>query len=49
MIEPHSFDKISLLRLAFKGLTDDELQAMATATQLCTYPSEHVLCHEGAY
>jgi len=49
MIEPHSFDKISLLRLAFKGLTDDELQAMATATQLCTYPPEHVLCHEGAY
>jgi signal transduction histidine kinase len=43
------FDKISLLRLAFKGLSEDELQEMATATQLRTYPPEHVLCREGAY
>jgi signal transduction histidine kinase len=47
MIEP--FDKISLLRLAFKGLAEEELQEMATATQLRTYPPEHILCHEGAY
>ncbi len=43
------FDKISLLRLAFNGLADDELQEMAALTQVCTYPPEHVLCHEGAY
>jgi CRP/FNR family transcriptional regulator, cyclic AMP receptor protein len=49
MNESQPFDKISLLRLAFKGLADDELQQMATATQLRTYPSEHVLCHEGVY
>jgi signal transduction histidine kinase len=49
MNETQPFDKISLLRLAFKGLADDELQEMATATQLRTYPPEHVLCHEGVY
>jgi signal transduction histidine kinase len=46
-IEP--FDKISLLRLAFNGLADDELQEMAALTEIRTYPPEHVLCHEGAY
>lgn len=49
MIKTPSYDKISLLRLAFKGLDDNELQEMADLTQLCTYPPEHVLCHEGAY
>ena len=49
MIETQPFDKISLLRLAFKGLAEEELQEMATATRLCTYPPGHVLCHEGAY
>ena len=44
-----SYDKISLLRLAFKGLDDNELQEMADLTQLCVYPPEHVLCQEGAY
>src|SRR5688572_20815074 len=44
-----SYDKISLLRLAFKGLDDNELQEMADLTQLCMYPPEHVLCQEGAY
>ncbi|MEK6753657.1 MAG: cyclic nucleotide-binding domain-containing protein [Chloroflexota bacterium] len=43
------FDKISLLRLAFSGLADDELQEMASLTQICTYPPGHILCHEGAY
>lgn len=42
-------DKVSLLRLAFKGLSDDELEEMATATHISAYPSDHVLCHEGAY
>ena len=42
-------DKLSLLRLAFRGLDDDELEEMATLTEICTYPPDHVLCHEGAY
>ena len=49
MIEIQSFDKKSLLHLAFTGLTEDELQQMAAMSRLCTYPSNHVLCHEGAY
>ncbi|GAB4444244.1 MAG: hypothetical protein OHK0041_00310 [Anaerolineales bacterium] len=44
-----SYDKISLLRLAFKGLDDRELQDMAALTELRTYPPGHVLCREGAY
>lgn len=42
-------DKIYLLRLAFEGLDDDELQEMATLSKFCSYPADHVLCHEGAY
>jgi signal transduction histidine kinase len=49
MIETQPFDKIPLLRLAFKGLAEDELQEMATVTQLHTYPPQHVLCCEGVY
>lgn len=49
MIETNTYDKISLLRLAFKGLEDKELQEMADLTKLCVYPPEQVLCHEGAY
>lgn len=49
MSESHAFDKVSLLRLAFKGLADDELQEMAALTKLCTYPPEYILCHEGVY
>lgn len=49
MIDAHTFDKVSLLRLAFKGLEDSELQEMAALTEIRTYPPEHVLCHEGAY
>jgi signal transduction histidine kinase len=44
-----SYDKISLLRLAFKGLDDRELQDMAALTEIRTYPPGHVLCREGAY
>jgi signal transduction histidine kinase len=44
-----SYDKISLLRLAFKGLDDSELQEMADLTELRTYPPGHVLCREGAF
>jgi signal transduction histidine kinase len=49
MSQTINYDKISLLRLAFKGLEDDELQEMAGVTEFCTYPPDHVLCHEGAY
>jgi signal transduction histidine kinase len=49
MQETQALDKIALLRLAFKGLSDGELQEMADATRVCTYPSNHILCHEGAY
>lgn len=42
-------DKISLLRLAFQGLDDAELQEMAELTEFHTYPANHVLCLEGAY
>jgi signal transduction histidine kinase len=42
-------DKVSLLGIAFKGLSDDELEEMATVTHVSSYPPDHVLCHEGAY
>jgi signal transduction histidine kinase len=44
-----AFDKVELLRLAFKGLEDDELQEMAVLTRICTYPTDHILCQEGAF
>lgn len=49
MTETPPYDKISLLRLAFKGLKDEELREMADLTEIHTYPPEHVLCLEGAY
>lgn len=44
-----TYDKISLLRLAFKGLDDHELEEVAALTTFRTYPANHVLCHEGQY
>lgn len=44
-----TYDKIPLLRLAFKGLDDDELAEVASLTELRTYPPNTVLCQEGAY
>ena len=49
MNETHTFDKIYLLRLAFKGLEDHELEEVAALTELRTYPPGYILCHEGAY
>ncbi len=49
MSEIDNFDKVSLLRLSFAGLADDELREMASLMRLCTYPSGHILCHEGAH
>jgi len=48
MDESVAFDKVSILRLAFRGLSEDELREMANLTRLCTYPPDHVLCLEGA-
>ncbi len=42
-------DKIALLRLAFKGLEDDELAEVAALTEFRTYPPNHMLCREGAH
>jgi signal transduction histidine kinase len=42
-------DKIFLLRLAFKGLEDSELEEVAALTEFRTYPPNHMLCQEGAY
>jgi len=49
MDETRTYDKVSLLRLAFQGLEDHELQEMADLTEIQTYPPNHILCHEGAY
>jgi signal transduction histidine kinase len=49
MNETTTLDKVSLLRLAFPGLEDSELQEMAVLTEIRTYPADHVLCHEGEY
>ena len=49
MNETRTFDKVSLLRLAFKGLEDSELREMADLTEFHTYPLDYVLCQEGAY
>lgn len=48
MSEARTYDKISLLRLAFKGLQDDELREMAALSRFRSYPANHVLCREGA-
>lgn len=49
MSEMHPFDKISLLRIAFTRLQDDELHEIADLTELRSYPPGHILCQEGEY
>src|SRR5215213_1647273 len=49
MNETLTYDKIYLLRLAFKGLEDHELEEVAALTEFRTYPPSSILCHEGAY
>jgi len=43
-----TYDKISLLRLAFKDLEDYEMQEMVKHSHFHTYPAGHILCQEGA-
>ncbi|SRR6266496_724008 len=49
MDETFIYDKISLLRLAFRGLKNDELQEIAALTELRAYPPDYLLCHEGSF
>ncbi len=49
MDETKTFDKLSVLREAFQGVAEAELQQIADSTRLCAYPAGHVLCQEGAY
>ncbi|GAB1469960.1 hypothetical protein MASR2M66_08370 [Chloroflexota bacterium] len=49
MTDSESSRKIKLLKQAFNGLTDAELETMAALTDLRTYPAGHVLCQEGSY
>src|SRR5215216_3346378 len=49
MNETRTDEKIYLLRLAFKGLGDDELEEVASLTEFRTYPPNEILCHEGAH
>ena len=49
MTDIPTLDKLFLLRLAFKGLDDNELEQVAALTEFRTYPANHILCHEGAY
>jgi len=49
MTASSTFDKISLLQIAFPRLEEDELQEIADLTELCTYPSDYILCQEGEF
>ena len=49
MYPSDTYSKNALLRLAFKGLNDEELQEMASHSRFNSYPAGHVLCQEGAY
>lgn len=44
-----TLDKIPVLKLAFGGLSEHELEEMAALTDLRIYPAYHVLCREGAH
>jgi len=44
-----TIDKIALLNQTFDGLSGGEAQELAALTELRAYPTDTVLCHEGAY
>ena len=41
-------DPASIIRYAFKGVTDEEVEALCRVTEMKTYPAGHTLCYEGA-
>ena len=41
-------DPASIIRYAFKGVTDEEVEALCRVTETKTYPASYILCHEGA-
>jgi len=40
-------DSAAIIRQAFKGVSDEELDALCRVVQVQAYPSNHTLCHEG--
>ena len=49
MPDTHIIDKIAILRQTFDGLTEDELRDLARLTHLRGYPTDYILCREGAF
>ena len=49
MNKVETLDKIALLKTAFNGLADDELEEMAALTEVRAYPVDFILCREGEY
>ena len=41
-------DAASIIQYAFKGVTDEEVEALVRVTEMKTYPAGYTLCHEGA-
>jgi serine phosphatase RsbU (regulator of sigma subunit) len=41
-------DCAAIIQYAFKGVTDEEVEAMCRVAELRTYPAGYVLCREGA-
>ncbi len=41
-------DPAAVIRKAFKGVSDDELDAMCRVAKVAVYPASHTLIHEGA-
>jgi sigma-B regulation protein RsbU (phosphoserine phosphatase) len=40
-------DTMAVLRQAFKDISSAELETLCRVAALCSYPAEHLLCHEG--
>lgn len=40
-------DPALIIKQAFRGVTDGEVEALCNVVQMMTYPADHTLCHEG--
>ena len=40
-------DPALIIKQAFRGVTDDEVEALCTVARMMTYPAGHTLCREG--